>query len=273
MYNNILFKFATEKLSGNGYLSDAFIIGGFILVIAVGYLLGSLNFGIIFSKLFFKDDVRNHGSHNAGATNMQRTYGTAAGVITIVGDALKTVAACLIGGLMLGLLGTYFAGFACVIGHILPLYYGFKGGKGVVTVATLMAMTSIKTFLPILAIFLILVIGTKYISMGSVISAIVYPLILFNILSSNENTTAVEYVGVLFAFAVAAVVVIKHRENIKRIYNHTESKISFNKKKDGEKAENDTKEEIPEDTTENSESTKNSKPKNKGKKSKKAKKK
>jgi len=230
MYYNYISRLAAEKLAGNGYISDAVVILGFIFVIAAGYLLGSLNFGIIFSKLFFKDDVRNYGSHNAGATNMQRTYGTAAGVITIVGDALKQVAACLLGGFLLGLLGMYFAGFACIIGHIFPLYYGFKGGKGVVTVATLIAMTSIKTFIPILAIFLILVIGTKFISLGSVISAIVYPLILFNIVSSNPEASGVEYIGVMFAFAVAATVVIKHRENIKRIYNHTESKISFKKK-------------------------------------------
>ncbi len=230
MYYNYISRFAAEKLAGSGWLADCAMILGFLLVIAIGYLLGSLNFGIIFSRLFFKDDVRKHGSHNAGATNMQRTYGTAAGVITIVGDALKAVVACFVGGFLLGLLGMYCAGFSCIIGHIFPLYYGFKGGKGVVTVATLIAMTSIKAFLPILAIFLILVIGTKYISMGSVISAIVYPLILFNIVSSNPDATRVEYIGVLFAFAVAAIVVIKHKENIKRIYNHTESKISFKKK-------------------------------------------
>ena len=241
MFYNFIPKFIAEKLEGHGFMSDGALILGFMIVIAAGYLLGSLNFGIIFSKLFFKDDVRNHGSHNAGATNMQRTYGTAAGVITIVGDALKQIASCLIGGFLLGLLGMYFAGFACIIGHIFPLYYGFKGGKGVVTVATLIAMTSLKAFVPILAIFLILVIGTKFISLGSIVSAIVYPLILFKIVSASPMAAREEYIGVLFAFAVAAIVVIKHRENIKRIYNHTESKISFKKKDKNAEEKKDTK--------------------------------
>ncbi len=232
LYYNFISRFVSEKFADANGLSSAVIILGAILIAAIGYFLGSLNFGIIFSKIFYKDDIRNYGSHNAGATNMQRTYGTAAGVITILGDALKAVASCFIGGFLLGLFGTYLAGLACIFGHIFPIYYGFKGGKGVVTVAVLIMMTSIKTFIPILLIFLILVIGTKYISMGSVISALVYPLILFNVVSINPNSYKVEYCGVLFAFIVAAIVTIKHKENIKRILNRTESKISFKKKKD-----------------------------------------
>lgn len=230
MYYNYLSNFVHQYFSQRPFLSDLTLVIGIIVIIAVGYLLGSLNFGIIFSKLFYKDDVRNHGSHNAGATNMQRTYGTAAGVITIIGDAVKAVIACLVGGFLFGLLGTYIAGLACVFGHIFPLYYGFKGGKGVVTVATLIAMTSIKTFIPLIVIFVILVAGTKFISMGSVICGIVYPLILFNIVSLNPDASRSEYIGVLFSFVVAAIVVLKHKENIKRIFNHTESKISFKKK-------------------------------------------
>lgn len=240
MYYNYIYRLVSEKFANSDVLSSAIIIFSILAIAAVGYFLGSLNFGIIFSKIFYKDDIRNYGSHNAGATNMQRTYGTAAGVITIIGDALKAFAACLIGGFLLGLFGTYLAGLACIFGHIFPVYYGFKGGKGVVTVAVLIMMTSIKTFLPILLIFLILVIGTKYISMGSVISALVYPLVLFNIVSMNPEPSRVEYFGVLFAFVVAAIVTIKHKENIKRILNHTESKISFKKKKD-KASENTTK--------------------------------
>lgn len=235
MYYNLLSKLASGLLETNPTLADFITVAGFILCAVIAYLLGSLNFGIIFSKVFYKDDVRNHGSRNAGATNMQRTYGTAAGVITLAGDAVKTVVSCLIGGFFLGLVGAYISGLFCVIGHILPLYYGFKGGKGVVTVATLVAMTSIQTFVPLFIIFLLLVIGTKYISMGSVITALLYPLILFRLVSANENALRAEYFGVLVAFAVAIIVVVKHKENIKRILNHTESKISFKKKKNADK--------------------------------------
>lgn len=241
MYYNYISRLVQESFTDSPALSSIIIILGAIIIAAAGYFLGSLNFGIIFSRLFYKDDIRNYGSHNAGATNMQRTYGTAAGVITIIGDALKACVACLAGGFMLGLFGTYLAGLACIFGHIFPVYYGFKGGKGVVTVAVLILMTSVKTFLPLLAIFLILVIGTKYISMGSVISALVYPLILFNIVSMNPNPHRSEYFGVIFAFVVAGIVTIKHKENIKRIMNHTESKISFKKKKDSNTENSDNK--------------------------------
>lgn len=241
MYYNLLSGLASKLIETNPRLADFITVLGFIACAAVAYLLGSLNFGIIFSKVFYKDDVRNHGSHNAGATNMQRTYGTAAGVITLVGDALKTVVSCLIGGFLLGLVGMYISGLFCVIGHILPLYYKFKGGKGVVTVAVLMAMTNIQVFAVLFVIFMILVIGTRYISMGSVISALLYPIVLFKFVSANPEAMPGEYFGVLVAFVVAIIVVIKHRENIKRILNRTESKISFKKKKTDKKVKNENK--------------------------------
>lgn len=239
MFYNFLGNYVSGFSASRPTLADAILIAGFIFCAAAAYLLGSLNFGIIFSKIFYKDDVRNHGSKNAGATNMQRTYGTAAGVITLCGDAAKAAASCLLGGFLLGLPGAYIAGLFCVVGHVFPLYYKFKGGKGVVTVAVLIAMTSIKTFIPLIIIFLVLVIGTRYISLGSVICAMLYPIILFKLIGIGGEATRGEYFGVLIAFAVAAIVVFKHRENIRRILNRTESKISFKKgKKKKEKKEN-----------------------------------
>ena len=215
--------------------AGTFIFWGSILILAVlGYLLGSLNFGIILSKIIYKDDIREHGSGNAGATNMLRTHGTVSGVATLVGDALKTFVSILCGALLMNILGAYIAGFFCMVGHIFPLYYGFKGGKGVVVTGVLVALTDIRVFLILITVFLILVIGTKYISLGSVIGVALYPLVLFKVISSSESTTSFHYVGVLFAFIIAGLIIWKHRENLKRIYNHTESKISFKRKKKNE---------------------------------------
>ena len=194
----------------------------------IGYLFGSVNFSIIISKIFFKDDIRTHGSGNAGSTNMLRTHGTVSGLATFVCDGLKTAAAMILGALIYNLPGAYVAGFFCILGHIFPVFFKFKGGKGVVTVAVLIALTNIKTFLICLLIFLIVVIGTKYVSLGSIISVILYPLVLFNILQIFK-AQPIEYIGVIFAFLTAVIVVIKHRSNIKKLYNHTESKISFSK--------------------------------------------
>ncbi|MBQ7714741.1 MAG: glycerol-3-phosphate 1-O-acyltransferase PlsY [Clostridia bacterium] len=203
------------------------VIGCFVCAV-IGYLIGSINFSIIISKVFYKDDIRTHGSGNAGSTNMLRTHGTLSGLATFVGDGLKTALAVFIGAVIYNLPGAYVAGLFCIIGHIFPLYFGFKGGKGVVTVAVVMALTNIWTFLICLLIFLIVVIGTKYVSLGSVIAVLLYPLVLFKVLDVTvKEGHGYEYVGVLFAFLVAVIVTVKHRTNLKRIYNHTESKISF----------------------------------------------
>ena len=223
------FNFASDLIASHPDKAPLIFWGALILIAAVGYLLGSVNTGIILSRTVFHDDIREHGSGNAGATNMLRTHGTISGVLTLVGDALKAFCAVLLGALAMNILGAYVAGLFCIVGHIFPLYYGFRGGKGVVVTATMIACTNIRVFVIVLIIFLILVIGTKFISLGSVISAAVYPLILFKLTSASVSS-AYDYVGVLIAFIIAALIVWKHRENIKRIYNHTENKISFTKK-------------------------------------------
>ena len=103
-------------------------------VAIVSYLLGSLNFGVIISKLHGKD-VRESGSGNAGATNMTRLFGKKIGILTFVGDALKAVLSCILGIVLVGSLGGFVAGFFCVVGHAFPVYFKFKGGKGVACMA------------------------------------------------------------------------------------------------------------------------------------------
>lgn len=231
MYYNFIQKLIAEKFADNLTAANTVLIVGIVICIAVGYLLGSLNFSLIISKRFFNDDIREHGSGNAGSTNMLRTHGKAAAAATFTGDALKAAVSVALGAFLLSVFGAYVAGFACIVGHIFPLYYNFKGGKGVVTVAVVIAMTNIKTFVCLAIIFLIIVIGTKYVSLGSVISVLVYPLVLSKIVFSGETLYPFESIGVVFSFAIAALVTWKHKENIKRIYNHTENKLTFSKKK------------------------------------------
>ncbi len=213
------------------------IILGCLACAVIGYLLGSINWSIIISRIFYKDDIRTHGSGNAGSTNMLRTHGTVSGLVTFACDGIKTAIAVIAGALIYNLPGAYVAGLFCIIGHVFPVFFKFKGGKGVVTVAVMMALTNIKTFLICLLIFLIVVIGTKYVSLGSIIAVILYPLILFNMLLLFKAQW-IEYVGVPIAFLVTVIVVVKHRSNIKKLLNHTESKISFSKHgTDGDKKE------------------------------------
>lgn len=203
------------------------VLGCFVCAL-IGYFLGSINTSIIISKIFYKDDIRTHGSGNAGSTNMLRTHGAASGFATFGGDLLKTAIAVIAGALIYNLIGAYFAGLFCIVGHCFPVYFKFKGGKGVATVAMMIALTNIKVFLICFAIFLIIVIGTKYVSLGSIITVLIYPLILFNVLKLSD-AAGYEYYGVIFACIIAAIVVVKHRSNIKKLYNHTESKIKFSK--------------------------------------------
>lgn len=215
-------------------------IGGILLCIIIPYLLGSINFGVIISKKEFNDDIRTHGSGNAGATNMLRTYGTKAAILTMVGDMLKAVLAVGLGYVLVGAhaihpetskiipvdeFGAAIAGLFVMLGHMFPILFKFKGGKGVATSAMVILMISPITCLFCLAIFLIIVIGTKYVSLGSIMGLIFYPIIL-SAFSRGLNPTA-SIMAVLMAMAV----VFMHRENIKRLASGTERKISLGKKK------------------------------------------
>ena len=144
----------------------------------IPYLLGSINSAIIVSKKMYKDDVRNHGSGNAGFTNMMRTYGKSAAVITFAGDILKTVVSILVGWCVFGYLTAYVAGAASFIGHLYPVYYGFRGGKGVLSAATMILMVDWRIFLILLVIFVFLVAISKYISLGSTVCAMMFPILL-----------------------------------------------------------------------------------------------
>jgi glycerol-3-phosphate acyltransferase PlsY len=186
----------------------------------VGYLLGSVNSSIVVGK-FYGVDVRNHGSGNAGATNTLRTLGkTAAGLVS-TGDILKGVLACIIGRLIMGDLGLMFAGFASIVGHNWPVYFNFRGGKGVWTSFAVILMMDYKLGLILLGIFAVIVVITRYVSLSSIAASVCFP-ILAIIVKKDVSF-------IVFSTLLAALAVYRHRENIKRLINGTESK--FGKKK------------------------------------------
>jgi glycerol-3-phosphate acyltransferase PlsY len=154
------------------------VVCGMLLCAVIPYLLGSINPAILISKVFYRQDIRNFGSGNAGTTNMLRTYGKGAALATFLIDLGKACVAVLLGRLIYGVDGSALAGFFVIIGHMFPLYYRFKGGKGVACLAMVVLTISPLTFVILLGIFVVIVAGTKFVSLGSVMCALLYPLIL-----------------------------------------------------------------------------------------------
>lgn len=201
-----------------------------LALLVVPYFLGSINFGIIISKLFHGEDIREYGSGNAGMTNMLRTYGKRDAAITLIGDALKAVVAVILGRILFGISGGYVAGLTCILGHAFTCYYKFKGGKGVVVTAATIAVIDWRIFLVLLGIFILVVAFSKYISLGSVCGMLVFPL-LVQVWDRGLS------INVLLSCLISALVIFLHRGNIKRIYNGTESKLSLSKTDKHKKSE------------------------------------
>ncbi len=201
----------------------------FFIAILIPYLLGSINSAVVISRLLYRDDIRKHGSGNAGTTNMLRTYGKGAAVLTLLGDVLKTVISVMLASLLLSAaLGGWIAALFCMLGHIFPIYYRFHGGKGVLCVAAAVAMLSPFAFLLSIICFIIIVSFTKYVSLGSIFGALTLPLFV-----NFENQIILPYGSVieaLVAIMMALIIIWCHRANISRIREGKESKLSFHKK-------------------------------------------
>ncbi|MBR6681564.1 MAG: glycerol-3-phosphate 1-O-acyltransferase PlsY [Clostridia bacterium] len=198
------------------------MIPALIILFIVGYFLGSINFATIISKKKYNDDVRQHGSGNAGMTNMMRTYGKKAAALTLLGDALKAMAAVFLGMFIIGQPGAYIAGLGTIIGHTWPIYYNFKGGKGVVTAITTILCTEPLVGVLLLVIFVLIVWMTKYISLGSVMCSLIYPFLLLRL-------SQPELIKTIVCFCITALLFFNHRQNIIRLYNREENKFSFKK--------------------------------------------
>lgn len=209
----------------------------------IAYLLGSMNFSVIISKYKFHQDIRTFGSGNAGMTNMLRTYGKKAAVFTLLGDVMKAVISIFIGMLLAGESGAYIAGFACMLGHSFPIYYGFKGGKGVlVTAATLLCLEPV-VFAIVFLVFVIIVAFTKFVSLGSIIGSMLYPVFLNSLYPFLNSPLEEGAIPAIISILNAALVVWLHRENIKRLLEGKENKFSLKKKDTPKEVEESTFEE------------------------------
>jgi len=163
----------------NQTLAIFFYVLGTLICVVIPYLLGSFNTAIIVSKYLYHDDIRKYGSGNAGLTNMHRVYGKKGALYTLLGDVLKQFLSVSIGMLVMGRNGAFLAGTFCILGHIAPIYFRFKGGKGVLAAATMVLMMDPIMFLVLFAVFALVVLIFRYISLGSMMAGFVYPALVF----------------------------------------------------------------------------------------------
>ena len=203
---------------------------------AAAYLLGSIDFGVVVSRLVYQEDVRSKGSGNAGATNMLRTYGKAAAALTLAGDLGKGVLAVALGRLLFGLCtvspewavyGGYVAAIFAVCGHLWPVWFGFKGGKGVAVAAGAILATEPVVLLALAVVFFALAFATRIVSLSSVTVAALYP--VFTALWSWYTGRSVWFTT-LCALVMGLLVIWMHRANIQRLLNGTEYRFGEKKK-------------------------------------------
>lgn len=209
----------------------------YIIIAIIAYAIGSINFSVIISRKMAGFDVREKGSGNAGTTNMLRSVGKKAAAITLVCDILKGVVAILVALIASFIvknidkaLLVQIAGLLVVLGHTFPIFFEFKGGKGVATSLGVLIMTNWQIGLICLVFAIVIMAVTKMVSVGSIGAAILFP-VLTLFINTNFIVPANGIKYFVFSLALAALVIFNHRENIKRIANGTENKLSFKKTK------------------------------------------
>ena len=191
---------------------------------AIAYFCGCFNGAVIVSKYILHDDVRTHGSGNAGLTNFYRTFGGPLTLVVILTDVLKAVVALLVAGLLMGgTFGQYWAGLFCLLGHMFPCMFHFKGGKGILSGGTIAIMIDWRIALVVWGGFILLAVLTKYVSLGSLWAGGSFPFISWYCYP--------QWPVVVLAFMIGGLVVWQHRANIKRLLSGTENKFSLHKKK------------------------------------------
>lgn len=210
----------------------------YIIIAIIAYLIGSINFSILISKKKAGYDIRQKGSGNAGTTNMLRNLGKKYAAITLICDVLKGVVAIVIAIIVGNILGdtnkallVQIAGVAVVIGHTFPIFFGFKGGKGVATSLGVILMSNWQIGLICLVFALVLMVLTKMVSLGSCAAAVLFPVLTLFI---NTNYTVLSEgksgkVYLIYSILLAVIVLFNHRSNIKRILNGTENKVGSKK--------------------------------------------
>lgn len=216
------------------------VLFSIIVAAALGYFLGSINFSIIVVRLMKGRDIRDMGSKNAGLTNTYRCAGKTCALLTLLGDVLKGIVAVALARGFCHLLHAgmspgndthyigYIAGLFAIIGHVFPIYYGFKGGKGVLVGVSTFIIVDPKVFIALLAIFIVLLAITKYVSLASIISSAYCP--LATLLMSwivDGFSFGRSFLYMLLSLPMCALVIFMHRSNIQRLKSGTESKFSF----------------------------------------------
>lgn len=234
------------------YMAIFDVIGQNILAVAlialVAYLLGSVSFAIIVTHFVRHNDIRKSGSGNAGATNVLRSVGKLPALLTLLGDVGKAVAAILVGRLIFSLLApdyplsqfgfipAYIAGVFCFLGHIYPCYFGFKGGKGVLTAAGMIGLIDYRALILCLSVFFIVLLITHIVSISSVAAGASYPFVTFFLTYFFKYLPSANGVGhtyelsycifeTVMAFLIGLIVVLKHKENLKRLTRGEEKKM------------------------------------------------
>ena len=204
----------------------------FILSAVIAYLLGSISFSVVITKKFAGIDVRKQGSGNAGATNVLRTAGKLPGILTFLFDFLKCVIAILLSMLvakLFALSGSYLqyikyvAGILCMVGHIFPLYFGLKGGKGVTVAAAAVLMLDWRCFIIGIGVFIIMVLITRIVSLSSLLASVSVPvsMLILRLVCRQDNVAA----NVLLVSVIVVIIFIKHKANIARLLKGTEPRI------------------------------------------------
>lgn len=210
----------------------------YIVMAIIAYCIGSVNFSVILSKKMAGFDVREKGSGNAGSTNMLRSVGKKAAALTLICDILKGVVAIsiamIIGNIVADMnkeLLVQIAGVAVILGHTFPVFFQFKGGKGVATSLGVLLMSNWQIGLICLVFALVLMILTRMVSLGSCAAAVLFPVLTlfmndnYTVLTSGKNGSSY----FIYSVILAIIVLYNHRSNIKRILNGTENKLSFKK--------------------------------------------
>ena len=210
----------------------------YVIMAIIAYLIGSVNFSVIFSKKFAGFDVREKGSGNAGSTNMLRSVGKKAAALTLICDVLKGVVAIVIAIILGNIIQDsnkelllQIAGITVILGHTFPIFFQFKGGKGVATSLGILLMSNWKIGLICLVFALVLMALTRMVSLGSCAAAVLFPVLTLFI---NDHYTVLTEgkpgsTYLVYSIIMAVIVLFNHRSNIKRILNGTENKLSFKK--------------------------------------------
>lgn len=211
-----------------------------ILLVVLAYLLGSVSTAVLVSKRFYGIDIREHGSGNAGATNTFRVLGKNAGIIVMIADILKGFLA-----VKLSIFSYYtwtsepfvnlqvILGIAAVLGHIFPVWSGFRGGKGIATLFGMILGIQPLVAVSLVGVFMLMLLATRYVSLSSISASIAFPLLILFIFREPELSYKI------FAIGTAALVVLTHHKNISRLLTGSESKVPIFKKRDKRRRNND----------------------------------